>query len=44
MDIIRSRPLAELRIGDHAELVRTLVLRDIELFAALHTDELMHWR
>ncbi len=38
MDLIRNRPLAELRVGEHAELVRALTLRDIELFAALSGD------
>lgn len=38
MDLVRNHPLADLRIGDHAELARTLTLRDIELFAALSGD------
>ncbi|HEX7641592.1 MAG TPA: bifunctional enoyl-CoA hydratase/phosphate acetyltransferase [Burkholderiaceae bacterium] len=38
MDVIKNHPLAELRVGDHAELTRTLTLRDIELFAALSGD------
>jgi len=38
MDSIRNRPLSELQTGDHAELVRTLTSRDIELFAAITGD------
>lgn len=38
MDLIRNRTLSELQIGEHAELVRTLSTRDIELFAAITGD------
>ncbi|MBV8633742.1 MAG: bifunctional enoyl-CoA hydratase/phosphate acetyltransferase [Burkholderiaceae bacterium] len=38
MDFIRNHPLTELRVGDHAQLVRALTVRDIELFAALSGD------
>jgi len=38
MAIIENRPFNELRIGDHASLVRTLTERDITLFAVMSGD------
>jgi phosphotransacetylase/acyl dehydratase len=38
MDYLENRPIAEIRVGDGASLVRTVTNRDIQLFAAVSGD------
>jgi phosphate acetyltransferase len=37
-DVLENRPIAEIRVGDEASLVRTVTHRDIQLFAAVSGD------
>lgn len=37
-EFLENRPLAEMRVGDSASLVRTVTNRDIQLFAAVSGD------
>ncbi|PZO20624.1 MAG: hypothetical protein DCF26_02805 [Burkholderiales bacterium] len=37
-DFLENHPLAEIRVGDSASLVRTITNRDIQLFAAVSGD------
>ena len=38
MEYIENRPFEEIKVGDHAELVRTLTARDIDAFAVVSGD------